>query len=110
MPKYKVRLTAGAERDLDSIRAYIASQRDEDAADKWLDDLEDVVESLETFPERGPVPPELQGLGIDAFRQLLTLKPYRIIYRAAPGRVNVMIIAHGRRDFQSLLEERLLGS
>jgi toxin ParE1/3/4 len=58
------------------------------------------------------VPPELEALGIKAYRQL-SLPPWRVIYLpeddgAAAPRVTVMIVADSRRDFRTLLEERLL--
>lgn len=71
-----------------------------------------MIEGLALFPERGPIPPELDELGIHDYRQL-SVSPYRIIYRSdrgegAEGNVTVMIVADSRRDFRKLLEERLL--
>jgi len=67
-----------------------------------------VIESLESFPLQGPVPRELDALGIREFRQLL-LRQYRGIYRVAGAKVFILVIADGRREFQTLLERRLLG-
>jgi len=105
---FTVELTYGAEKDLEQIHAYLAEHRSIDAANALLDDLIDVIESLERFPLRGAVPKELDALGIREFRQLL-LRQYRVIYRVAGSKVFVVIIADGRRDMQALLERRLLG-
>ena len=53
--------------------------------------------------------PELDALGIHEFRQL-SRAPFRIIYLAEKMRVTVLVVADSRRDFRTLLGERLLGS
>jgi toxin ParE1/3/4 len=107
MAHYHVALTAGAESDLDGICAHIEQRQGPDAVDEWLEKFDQAIGSLETFPDRGSVPPELAALGIKDFRQK-QFKPYRIIYRVLEGRVFILVVAHGSRDFQSLLQERLL--
>ena len=64
--------------------------------------------TLESIPERGPIPAELAALGLFDYRQHLNW-PYRLIYRVFGVSVCVSVIADGRRDMQSLLERRLLG-
>jgi toxin ParE1/3/4 len=105
--RYAVFLTAGAEADLAEIHGWIAANRGGDQAEMFLDRMLARVESLERFPERGPIPAELDALGIREFRQLLET-PYRLIYRIFGDHVFVLLIADGRRDFRSLLERRLL--
>lgn len=107
MARYRVALTAGAERDLDGICAWIEDERGPDAVDEWFEMFDQAIGSLEAFPERGSVPPELAAIGIKDFRQK-PFKPYRIIYRVLESNVFILVVAHGRRDFQSLLQERLL--
>jgi plasmid stabilization system protein ParE len=105
-----VRITAGAENDLAGIYQRRRLQRaDEgpDGADALLDRIVAGIEGLADWPERGPIPPELQDLGITAYRQL-SLPRFRVIYLPAEGEVTVMIVADARRDFRTLLEERLL--
>jgi toxin ParE1/3/4 len=110
----RVRLTAGAERDLSGIYRRRLSQRGtdgEDGADAMLDRIVAAIETLTDWPARGPIPSELEALGIHAYRQL-PLPPFRIIYlpedKDAEPLVTVMIIADARRDFRTLLEERLV--
>lgn len=105
---YKVLLTAGAERDLESIYDYIAEHDSEENADHVLDKLLEVVATLSTFPERGSHPKELLALGIREYRQA-HFKPYRLIYRVTGKQVFIYIIADGRRDMQTLLSRRMLG-
>ena len=107
-PAYAVRITRGAEQDLEVLYDYLAEHRSADDAEALLDAILKKVESLERFPERGAVPKELAALGIRAFRQILH-RPYRLVYQVLGKRVFVMLIADGRRDMQALLSRRLLG-
>jgi toxin ParE1/3/4 len=109
MADFEVRLTRGAEIDLEALYGYVKDNRSAEQADALLDRLLVGIETLETFPLRGSVPTELDALGIKEFRQIL-VEPYRLIYRFIGKTVFVMVIADGRRDMQALLERRLLGS
>ncbi len=105
---FKVLLTQGAERDLESIYDYIAEHDSHGNADYVLDKLLEVVATLSAFPERGTHPKELIALGIREYRQV-HFKPYRLIYRVTGKQVFIYIIADGRRDMQALLSRRMLG-
>lgn len=104
----EVLLTAGAERDLESIVEHVAATDGEAAADHVLQQVLDAAERLAELPERGAYPKELIELGIREYRQVF-VKPYRVIYRMIGARVFVVLIADGRRDMQALLARRLLG-
>jgi toxin ParE1/3/4 len=108
-PIYAVRLTRGAERDLEIIYDYLAENRSAEDAEALLDAIMDKVDALERYPKRGSVPGELAALGIEEFRQIL-YRHYRMIYRIVDQIVFVTVIADGRRDMQALLERRLLGA
>jgi toxin ParE1/3/4 len=107
--KFEVLLTEAAEQDLESIHDYIAAFDSVANADRLLDRLTAVVESLERFPERGVFPKELAELGIKEFRQT-SFKPYRVIYRVVGHQVIIYLIVDGRRDMQAVLARRLLGA
>ena len=107
--RYEVRLTGGAEQDLESIYDYIAEFDCTANANYVLDRLLKVTNGLSGFPQRGAYPKELIALGIRDFRQT-SFKPYRVIYRVTRHKVYIHIIADGRRDMQSLLARRLLGA
>lgn len=106
---FEVRLTRGAELDLEDLHRYVSENRSPEQADGLLDSLLRAIETLESFPLRGAVPKELDALGIREFRQIL-VTPYRLIYRVVGAVVYTAVIADGRRDMQALLERRLLGS
>jgi toxin ParE1/3/4 len=97
--RYAVFLTAGAERDLESIHDYIAESDTPANAAHVLDRLTQTAEGLANLPERGSHPKELLALGIKEYRQVF-FKPYRVIYRVMEKRVYIVLIADGRRDMQ----------
>lgn len=104
-----VQLTRSAERDLADIAGYLAQSASPAIAAAFLDIILERIAELGQFPERGAIPRELEALGITAFRQL-SAKPWRIIYRISETTVTILLIADGRRDMQTLLEQRLLRS
>lgn len=106
----QIRLAAEAEGDLQAIYNQRLAQRGPqgaDGADALLDRLYDAIARLVEFPEAGPIPAELERLGISDWRQL-SVPPYRIIYTLEGDTLTVAVIADARRDFGSLLERRLL--
>lgn len=107
--KFDVLLTQGAEHDLEAIHDYISEFDCVANANYVLDQLMKLVEKLSRFPERGSYPKELVALGIKEYRQT-SFKPYRVVYRIGGSQVIIYLIAHGRRDMQSVLARRLLGA
>jgi len=107
--KFEVLLTDGAEQDLEAIHDYISEFDCVANANHVLDQLMEVVESLSRLPERGSYPKELVGLGIKEYRQTF-FKPNRVIYPITASQVIIYLIADGRRDMQSVLARRLLGT
>jgi toxin ParE1/3/4 len=105
--RFEVFVTEGAERDLEAIHGYILGGGSREESDHVLDRLMAAAESLATMPERGSHPRELLALGILDYRQVF-FKPYRVIYRVLDKRVVISLIADGRRDLQTLLENRLM--
>lgn len=103
----QVLLAADAERDIESIHRYLAFQASRRQADGTLDALERACAALADLPLRGNVPPELNDIGIDEYREVHH-RPYRIIYRVFPKRVVVYAVLDARRDLRTLLEQRLL--
>jgi toxin ParE1/3/4 len=105
--KYKVFLTDDATADLEEIHFFILQNDSDSAANHVLDHIEKAFRNLESYPNRGGHPKELLLLGVKEYREVF-FKPYRIIYRVMDNRVNVHIIADGRRDMQTMLAWRLL--
>ena len=106
--RYTVKLTDDAAQDLAELYDFVAEHDSLKSAERLLDNIEQTIESLALFPERGSVPKELLTLGIREYRQTF-FKPYRLIYRTVGEIVYVQLIADGRRDTVSLLARRMLG-
>ena len=90
------------------MRGYLLANAGVAVADKILERLVSKMVSLNEFPERGPIPEELRFVHVKKYRQA-TLPPYRIIYKVEPAKVTILVVGDGRRDFDKLLRERLLG-
>jgi toxin ParE1/3/4 len=86
---------------------YIALHDAPGKAEHVLARIEIAFGSLSESPQRGAYPRELLAIGMRDYRELF-FKPYRIIDRVVGRNVYVLLIADGRRDFQTLLQRRLL--
>ena len=106
---YTVLMTADAAYDLEQLHQFVCINDSPGKARQLLNKIEKVFKTLSENPERGVYPKELLALGIRDYRQI-HFKPYRIIYRVASSVVYVMIIADGRRDMQTLLQQRLFSA
>jgi toxin ParE1/3/4 len=104
---FEVFLTDDASRDLEELVAYISSHDNSSNAIHILDKIEETISSLADNPDRGTIPPELRSVGIAEYRELF-FKPYRLIFRVIGQNVYIYLIVDGRRDLQTLLEQRLL--
>lgn len=106
MKQYQVILTTEATRDIEDIVDYIAKKDTPQNAATVLDNLEQLIFSLNEAPERGHYPSELSIQGIKDYRELV-FKPYRAIYEITANKVIVHLCVDGRREMTSLLERRL---
>lgn len=107
MKKRNVQLDNDAEADLFEIYRYVALNDSIEQADRLLGALKRACSSLRTLPLRGHIPPELQDIGVSQFREI-RFKPYRIFYSIDRTTVTIHGVLDGRRDMQTLLQERLL--
>lgn len=104
---FEVLLSSDAERDMEDLYRFIALNDSPDKAEHLLSAIEKACLGLAEMPERGNFPKELEPLGITEFRELHH-KPYRVIYRIRGRQVVIYCILDGRRDMQTLLQQRLL--
>ena len=73
------------------------------------DRVEALAESLQVFPKRGRVVPELARQGLQEWLQV-TERPWRLIYRVDKSRVEIVALLDGRRSLEDVLFERLMQS
>jgi toxin ParE1/3/4 len=112
MPKAVLRYAEDARADLAEIFEQRREQRGDegwDGARAYVAAIVDTINGLADYPERGPIPPELEALGERHWRQI-SHAPYRIIYLLEAGVVTIALVADSRRDFVSLLHKRLLNA
>ncbi|MGH6927235.1 MAG: type II toxin-antitoxin system RelE/ParE family toxin [Dongiaceae bacterium] len=93
-----VRWTETAIGHLTAIHDYIA-QDSPIYARRMVDRLTRRSQQIEAFPLSGRVVPEL---GTESVREIIE-RPYRIIYRILPDRVDVVAVIHGARRLPELL-------
>jgi toxin ParE1/3/4 len=96
----KVAWSNESDEDLDSIAEYIAKDS-EFYALSFVQEILDTGNSLETFPERGRIVPEL---GYSNIRELF-IREYRLIYSIEEDRILILGIVHGKRDLKRLWEK-----
>ena len=106
--KYQVFFTGYAQRDLEDLYEYVAIHDSQVKADFLLNRIEQKISELSSLPERGTQIHELRMIGIKEYREIF-FKPYRIIYRIIGKSVYIYLLADGRRDMITLLQQRLLG-
>lgn len=106
---YPVRMTSAAWRDLEEICTWIAEHDSPEKAEHVLDRLSETAEKIGDMPHGGSRPTELPPGTEGEYRQVF-FKPYRVIYEFSGKEVVILLIVDGRRNLQSLLLRRLLGS
>lgn len=104
---FNVQIVADAEQDIIEIYDYIALSDSIRNAEIVYKGILEKCTSLGELPNRGHFPPELERIGIYAYREI-HYKPYRIIYQVIEANVYIHCVLDGRRDLQELLEKRLL--
>jgi toxin ParE1/3/4 len=104
--EYSVTVSQTAEEDLDDIISYIAEDNTQIAL-KILDRLQNRINTLKYFPERGRRVPELLDKNIKEYRELIEA-PWRIIYKIENNDVNVITVIDGRRNVQDILTKKLM--
>ena len=107
MIKYEVIFDHDAEDVLFDIYTFVAMNDSVERADRLLRALGQTCQKLRTLPLRGTIPRELYQIGVVEFREV-HYKPYRVIYSLESTTVYVHCVLDGRRDIQTILQERLL--
>jgi toxin ParE1/3/4 len=103
---FTVNVNKTAKNDLREIIKYISRNNPMNALNIFKK-IEDRINTLNHFPERGGYVPELLKNNIKDYKQLI-VSPWRIIYKIDKNIVNVLIIIDSRRNTQDILLERLI--
>ena len=105
--KFEVFLTINAEEDILEIYNYVAINDSDGKADYLSEKLQETCLSLENYPNRGHLPPELERINVREYSEI-HFKPYRIIYQVRNKQVFIHCVLDGRRNLQDILQDRLL--
>lgn len=106
MRRYGVEWAQPARKDLENIIDYI-SQDSIDTAITIFEKIKSKCKTLNQFPDRGRIVPELKAYGILSYRELI-ISPWRVVYRASAHTVYVLAVIDSRRSMEDVLIERFL--
>ncbi len=98
--KYRVRLAAKAEADVDRVLRWFHEQQAAVAGGRWFARLMAKIDTLEAHPDRCGVAVESEELGIE-IRELLFGRRhgvYRILFQIDGKTVHILRVWHGARD------------
>jgi plasmid stabilization system protein ParE len=98
--KYRARLTAKAEADVDGVLRWFRDQQATAAGGCWFARLMTKIDTLETHPERCGIAIESEELGVE-IRELLFGRRhgvYRILFQIDGKTVHILRVWHGARD------------
>ena len=104
----QVVFTGTAKNDLREIAVHLAKRSgSRELAVRFVRELQEQTAILAQFPESGAFPQD-RMLKSSGFR-FLTHKDYLLFYRyeRAEGRVYIMAIFHGRRDYHPVMQQYL---
>ncbi len=105
---YTVQWSEPAQTDAIRIVEYLSERGLYTQARKFIQNLRRRTESLSDMPDRGRVVPELRDEGITRYRELVDLRPYRIVYEVRDSTVYIHFVVDGRQDLDALLHDRLI--
>jgi len=106
MKRFVVEWAQPAGKDLENIIEYI-SQDNIDTAVTIFEKIKSKCSTLNQFPDRGRIVPELKAYGILSYRELI-ISPWRVIYRTSGQKVYVLAVIDSRRNMEDILIERFL--
>lgn len=104
--KFQVTWSKSAAFDLRSIIMFIAKDSPQNARDV-LTKIKHECKMLESFPDLGKLPIELEALQIGGYRELSIL-PWRVFYKKLLNQVFIVAVADSRRDLEEALWNRLM--
>lgn len=94
------RFTAPASRDVESIIDLIADNSSFNAAERFLNKINDKCRTLANFPSIGRRRDELAPL-----LRSFPVEDYLIFYRPVEGGIEVLRVVSGYRDLEALFSE-----
>lgn len=103
----KVVILDSAEQDLKELRSYVVKNFSQATWLKTYSKLKESIRNLATFPLLGAIPPELETLNMNQYRQIIS-GMNRVVYEPRADAVYIYMIVDTRRDLETLLMQRLM--
>lgn len=95
-----------AQNDLSTLVEHIYRESPQNARNIFHT-IRERAESLNQFPERGRVVPELSDIGVFTYRELI-IERWRLIYKIDTNRVFVTALFDSRQNMEDILFQRLI--
>ncbi len=105
--RYKVVFLHQAKLDLHYIKNYILKNHSKKSWQDCLGKIKNAIYTLKTFPQSGNIPPELETLHLNQYRQIIS-GMNRIIYEIKNDTVFIHLICDSRKELKNILTNRLL--
>ena len=99
----------GAKDDYREIRKYVKQKFGEKIWQDSDQQYKELLKNMAEYPSAGLVPDEAMQLGLQGIRERLVGQT-RVIYEVAPHSLYVHMFVSTRRDFMTMLAERVLKS
>ena len=98
MKRWRVMVELPALQDIEAAHLWL-SERNPEAANRWLDRLTETIGSLEAFPERCPLAPESKFFRSEIREMFHGRRPYkyRILFTVAAETVHLLHVRHDAR-------------
>ncbi|AAO90188.1 type II toxin-antitoxin system RelE/ParE family toxin [Coxiella burnetii] len=106
---YKVVFLQQAQLDLKELKNYMINNFSKRTWCTRYEKIKKIIHTPKLFPDAGSIPPELETLNLNQYRQAISGKN-RIIYELKESIVYIHIICDVRKDMKSLLLRRLFRS
>lgn len=100
MTRFSVRLSGRASEQLSEVVSYIGREGSSDAAMRWLDEFERVVESLVVMPRRFPLARESERFAHGELRQAPVFR-HRLLFTIDGSVVRVLSVRHSAQQDQT---------
>ena len=103
---YEIFWTHWANFDLKDILTYI-SRDSPQTAHKIMDKIDETVNNLVFFPNKGRKIPELASYNVGNYREII-ISPWRLFYKVEENKIYIIGIIDGRRNIEDILLKRLM--
>ena len=104
---YSIVWTADATDEVLEIVTYQKEKYGNRKALEVYNTLHERVLTAKSLPDSGRVVPELTAIGITEIRELIE-SPWRILYEVTEGRIEVLSVIDGRRNFEEILYRKIM--